>query len=242
MSEVLIGFNAVLEALKAGRRDLTRIYISRGQVGRMEELFALARASGIPVKWEPKARLTERAGSALHQGIVAVVSEAEYLDAQELLDQVKEAQAPLLLVLDGVEDPQNLGSIIRTAEAAGVDGLGNQHPFLPREAQREGVLGRRRRSEGTEEPLRGRLPWGLDLGRWRRARGLTAPGESPMRPLGLHPHEGQGLLVEHGRGSRGPPLRSHPTAWIMIKAWNSKKIENTSKFFENFRKICYFFR
>lgn len=123
MSEVLIGFNTVLEALKAGRRNLTRIYISRKQGGRMEEIFTLARASGIPVKWEPKSRLTERAGSVLHQGIVAVVSEAEYLDVEELLDQVKEAKEPLLLVLDGVEDPQNLGSIIRTAEAAGVNGL-----------------------------------------------------------------------------------------------------------------------
>lgn len=124
MSEVLIGFNTVLEALKAGRRNLTRIYISRRHGGRMEEIFALARASGIPVKWEPKARLTERAGSVFHQGIIAVVSEAEYLDIEELLDQVKEkVEEPLLLVLDGVEDPQNLGSIIRTAEAAGVNGL-----------------------------------------------------------------------------------------------------------------------
>lgn len=119
-----MGFNAVLEALKAGRRNLTRIYVSRREGGRLGEILALARASGIPVKWEPKARLTERAGSALHQGIVALVSEAEYLDAEAFLSQVKEkVKEPLLLVVDGVEDPQNLGSIIRTAEAAGVNGL-----------------------------------------------------------------------------------------------------------------------
>lgn len=125
MAETLIGPNAVLEALKAGRRDMDRIYLSRRpQSSKLQKILALAKARGVPIRWEPKARLTARAGTAAHQGIVAVVSEVGYLVAEELLEQIrKEKRMPFLLILDGVEDPQNLGSIIRTAEAAGVDGL-----------------------------------------------------------------------------------------------------------------------
>lgn len=123
MGEVLIGFNAVLEALRAGRRDVEWIYLSRGRRdSRIREVLALARAKGISLTWEPKARLTTRAGTIAHQGIVALVAATEYLEIEELLDRGRRG-APFFLIVDGVEDPQNLGSIIRTAEAVGVDGL-----------------------------------------------------------------------------------------------------------------------
>jgi len=125
LAEILIGPNAVLEALKAGRRDMDRIYLSRRiRSSKLQEILALAKARGVSIRWEPKARLTARAGTVAHQGVIAIVSEVGYLAAQELLEQIeKKRRMPFLLVLDGVEDPQNLGSIIRTAEAAGVDGL-----------------------------------------------------------------------------------------------------------------------
>ncbi len=125
MDEVLIGFNAVLEALKAGRRDVDHLYLSEDRHdGRIRELLSLARAKGVPFTREPKARLTIRAGTPNHQGVVALVAGAKYLEVEELLDLAKrKGESPFFLVLDGVEDPRNFGSILRTAEAAGVEGV-----------------------------------------------------------------------------------------------------------------------
>lgn len=125
MGEVLIGFNAVLEALKAGRRDVGHLYLGKDRRdGRIRELLSFAKAKGVPLTWEPKARLTARVGTTGHQGVVALVAQAKYHEVEELLDLAKrKGEPPFFLVIDGVEDPQNLGSILRTAEAAGVDGI-----------------------------------------------------------------------------------------------------------------------
>jgi 23S rRNA (guanosine2251-2'-O)-methyltransferase len=121
----------VIEALRAGNRRVERVTIAEGaHESRLHELFDLARAEGVPVRRAPRAELQRLSAGANHQGVVASVAAAAYADAEELIDKIAARVGtdapPLAVVLDGVEDPHNLGAIIRTAECAGVDGL-----FIP---------------------------------------------------------------------------------------------------------------
>ncbi|HVX67303.1 MAG TPA: 23S rRNA (guanosine(2251)-2'-O)-methyltransferase RlmB [Bryobacteraceae bacterium] len=113
-----IGIHPVLEALRA-HRPLERVLIAKGISGpRIEEIVALCRELAIPVRFEPREALDRMAGSAVHQGVVALGAAQRHAD----LDQVLE-HARMLVVLDGVEDPHNLGAIVRTAHAAGADAI-----------------------------------------------------------------------------------------------------------------------
>jgi 23S rRNA (guanosine2251-2'-O)-methyltransferase len=104
----------VREALRAGR-DLDRVLIARGAGGpRLQEIIELARGRSVPVRFEPREALDRASNSATHQGVLAFGAARRYAE----LDQVA-GNAQLLVVLDGVEDPHNLGAIIRTAHAAG---------------------------------------------------------------------------------------------------------------------------
>ncbi len=115
---ILIGTHPVTEALRAGR-PLERVLIARGAGGqRVQEIIDLARSSGTPVRFEDRGALDRLSGGKVHQGIIALGAEKEYAD----LDQIS-AKGKLLVVLDGVEDPHNLGAIIRTAHAAGADAV-----------------------------------------------------------------------------------------------------------------------
>ena len=110
---VLSGIHPIAEALRAGN-PLERILIAQGAGGpRLQEVIDLARRAGVPVRFEPRGALEKLAGSSAHQGVVALGAARTYAD----LDSV--AQAEMLVVLDGVEDPHNLGAVIRTAHAAG---------------------------------------------------------------------------------------------------------------------------
>lgn len=114
----------VLEALRAGTRPVERVTIAEGaHEGRLRELFELTRAANVPVRRVPRAELQRMAAGANHQGIVATIAAARYHPADELLDalaaRIGTDEPPLAIVLDGVEDPRNLGAIIRTAECAG---------------------------------------------------------------------------------------------------------------------------
>jgi 23S rRNA (guanosine2251-2'-O)-methyltransferase len=86
----------------------------------------LARAQGVPVRQAPRVTLDKRAGNGTHQGVVARVAAAQYVNADDLIEIIAERigmnPEPLALILDGVEDPHNLGAILRTAECARVDG------------------------------------------------------------------------------------------------------------------------
>jgi 23S rRNA (guanosine2251-2'-O)-methyltransferase len=114
---ILSGVHPVAEALRAGN-PLDRIIIAQGAGGpRLQELIDLARRAGVPVRFEPRSALERLAGSTAHQGVVALGAARKYAD----LESVAESQ--LLVVLDGVEDPHNLGAIIRTAHAAGAGAL-----------------------------------------------------------------------------------------------------------------------
>jgi 23S rRNA (guanosine2251-2'-O)-methyltransferase len=128
----LYGLLPVVEALRAGSRRVERVTIAEGaHEGRLHDLFELARAAGVPVRRAPRAELQRMAApGANHQGVIANVAAVAYRDADELLDQlsarVGTISPPLAVVLDGVEDPRNLGAIVRTAECAGVHAL-----FIP---------------------------------------------------------------------------------------------------------------
>ncbi len=110
---ILSGIHPVAEALRAGN-PLERIVIAQGAGGpRLQELIDLARRAGVPVRFEPRAALERLAGSSAHQGVIALGAARKYAE----IDAV--AESDLLVVLDGVEDPHNLGAIVRTAHAAG---------------------------------------------------------------------------------------------------------------------------
>jgi 23S rRNA (guanosine2251-2'-O)-methyltransferase len=111
---VLIGFHPVVEALRA-KRPLERVLVAKGLGGgRVQEIIDLARAVGTPVRFEDRASLDRLAGAKSHQGIVALGSEKKYAELEDIAPH-----SSLIVVLDGVEDPHNLGAIIRTAHAAG---------------------------------------------------------------------------------------------------------------------------
>ncbi len=115
---VIYGVSPVLEALRGGKRRVREVLVARGgKPGRLQELRALARQMGVPLAEADRARLDAAAHNANHQGVVAYVAPAEYADLAETLDGI--ADAPLLVALDQVEDPRNLGAVIRVAECAG---------------------------------------------------------------------------------------------------------------------------
>jgi 23S rRNA (guanosine2251-2'-O)-methyltransferase len=110
----------VREALRAGRA-LDRLLIARGSGGpRLQEIIDLAREHSVPVRFEPREALDRASNSAAHQGVVAFGAVQRYA---ELEDVVARAGVQLLVLLDGVEDPHNLGAIIRTAHAAGASAI-----------------------------------------------------------------------------------------------------------------------
>ncbi len=110
---LLSGIHPVAEALRA-KRPLDRIVVAQGAGGpKLQEIIDLARRAGVPVRFEPRSSLDRLAASSAHQGVIAMGAANKYAD----LDSATATQ--LVVVLDGVEDPHNLGAIIRTAHAAG---------------------------------------------------------------------------------------------------------------------------
>ena len=120
--DLICGINPVVEALGAESRHFDRLLIAKGvRNRRIEEAISRASRKGIPLRFESRETLDRLSGSIPHQGIIAVVSAKPVMALEALLDQ---AEKPgLVVVLDGVEDPRNLGAILRTAEAAGADGV-----------------------------------------------------------------------------------------------------------------------
>ncbi|MTI86308.1 MAG: 23S rRNA (guanosine(2251)-2'-O)-methyltransferase RlmB [Firmicutes bacterium] len=123
MSRALIGRNPVKEALKADQ-PLNKIYISQKlSSGSAGEIKAMAKERGIPVQAVEKQRLDQLAQGGNHQGVVAVAAAKEYADLDDLVVGKAAGRFPLLVLLDEINDPRNLGAILRTADAAGVDGV-----------------------------------------------------------------------------------------------------------------------
>lgn len=120
-TRLLLGIHAVREALRAGS-PLRWIAVNRErQDARVQELLTLAREAGVPVRTEPRAALDRLAPGGMHQGVVAQAESRPVLDLEDVLAA---ARTPgLILALDGIEDPHNVGAILRSACAAGVDGV-----------------------------------------------------------------------------------------------------------------------
>lgn len=119
----IYGINAVAEGLKARGRAFTWVGVSKERHDlRLQRVVDEARKQGIAVRFLPRAELDRMAGNNAHQGVVAVTSAKQYNDLDDVVD-AKRGQYSLLVVLDGIEDPHNLGAVIRTADAAGADGV-----------------------------------------------------------------------------------------------------------------------
>jgi len=123
--DVLYGVHAVEEALRAGRRRFDHVMVARErQDDRLARLIAECRQAGVRVRQEPRDQLTQLAGTTAHQGVVAMVRPKEFLAIEDLHNPLPSSPgARLVLALDGVEDPQNLGALLRVADGAGVDGV-----------------------------------------------------------------------------------------------------------------------
>lgn len=119
---LICGINPVLEALAAGTRHFDRLLVVKGlRNRRVSDAIARAGQMGIPLRFEPRETLDRMASGLPHQGLIAVVSAKPVMSVEAILETAR--QPGLVAVLDGVEDPRNLGAILRTAEAAGVDGV-----------------------------------------------------------------------------------------------------------------------
>ena len=121
-SDLIIGRNPVLEALKAGR-PIDSVFIS-GEGGSLSLIARLAKEQGAVVKEAGRQKLDEISGGAAHQGVIAFGACAEYVGIKDILDAAKaKNEPPFVIICDGIEDPHNLGAIIRTAECAGAHGV-----------------------------------------------------------------------------------------------------------------------
>lgn len=124
--DLLYGLHAVREALKAGTRPLQRVLVTRTDK-QFADLVQLARAHQVPVHVTPSASLDRMVPGGKHQGAVAVAAAKSYQTEEAILARAAaQNEPPLLVILDGVEDPHNLGAVLRTAEGAGVHGV-----FIP---------------------------------------------------------------------------------------------------------------
>ncbi len=121
---VIVGRNAVLELLKSGR-SIDKLLVKEGELeGSAKLIVAEAAARGIPVVHTERAGLDRICGGLNHQGVIAYAAAKEYVSIDDILATAAErGEPPFVLVLDGIEDPYNLGAIIRTAECAGVHGV-----------------------------------------------------------------------------------------------------------------------
>lgn len=121
--QIIFGIHAVEEALAARGRAFEYVAVApeRGDA-RIQKITQLCRTAGVAVRSMPRDQLTRLARTPQHQGVVAVTAEKKYSDLEDVLEN-KRGHFSFVLVLDGVEDPHNLGAIIRTAEGAGTDGL-----------------------------------------------------------------------------------------------------------------------
>jgi 23S rRNA (guanosine2251-2'-O)-methyltransferase len=121
-SSLLLGFHSVREALRGSSARVRKIVLAEGRDDeRSREIVDLARSAGIPLYREPPRVLDRISGRAHHQGVLAELASIEWWDLEDLLAAVPDPA--LLLALDRIEDPRNLGAVVRTAEGAGVYGI-----------------------------------------------------------------------------------------------------------------------
>jgi 23S rRNA (guanosine2251-2'-O)-methyltransferase len=122
--EVLYGLHPVEEAIRSGGRRLDHVSIARERRDeRLEKVIQLCKSAGIRVAFDSRDQLTRLAKTDAHQGVLAVVRERQFLGIEDLMEPKQDGQHRFFLALDGIEDPHNLGALLRTADGAGVDGV-----------------------------------------------------------------------------------------------------------------------
>lgn len=120
---LLIGRNPIIEALKSGR-EMEKILIAKGAGGSVVKIAAMAREMGVPVYEREKSTLDRIAPGQAHQGVAAYVSAYRYGELKDIYDKAAEqGEDPFIILLDNLEDPHNLGAVMRTAECAGAHGV-----------------------------------------------------------------------------------------------------------------------
>ncbi|GBG56020.1 23S rRNA (guanosine(2251)-2'-O)-methyltransferase RlmB [Sporomusaceae bacterium FL31] len=123
-TEIIVGRNSVMEALKSGR-SINKVLIAKGErQGSVREIIGFAKSNGLIVQEVEMNKLDELAAGMRHQGIAALAAPVDYVEIEDILAKATEkGEAPFIVLLDELEDPHNLGAILRTADAAGVHGV-----------------------------------------------------------------------------------------------------------------------
>ncbi|HXC62230.1 MAG TPA: 23S rRNA (guanosine(2251)-2'-O)-methyltransferase RlmB [Nitrospiria bacterium] len=123
--EILFGVHPIQEALASGKRLIHKLYLLRGRNDKpVQAILKSAKDQGVAIYFESRDVLDRLAGSTRHQGVLGFLGAASYATLEKLLQMAQDrSEPPFLILLDGVEDPRNLGAIIRTAEAVGAHGL-----------------------------------------------------------------------------------------------------------------------
>ena len=123
MADMITGRNAVLEALKSDR-EIEKLIVAKGAEGSIRKITGMAKDKKIPIQYREKAALDRIAGRNSHQGVIAQVSEYTYCTLDDILRRAEErGEDPFIMILDGLEDPHNLGAVMRTAECCGAHGI-----------------------------------------------------------------------------------------------------------------------
>ncbi len=123
MADMITGRNAVLEALKSDR-EIEKLIVAKGAEGSIRKITGMAKDKKIPIQYREKAALDRIAGRNSHQGVIAQVSEYTYCALDDILRRAEErGEDPFIMILDGLEDPHNLGAVMRTAECCGAHGI-----------------------------------------------------------------------------------------------------------------------
>lgn len=121
--DLIFGRNPVMEALKS-EREIEKIVVLKDGEGSVKKIIGMAKDKKIPIQFVEKNVLDRIAAGGNHQGILAFVSQYEYYEIEDILERAREKEEdPFVLILDGIEDPHNLGAIMRTADGAGVHGI-----------------------------------------------------------------------------------------------------------------------
>jgi 23S rRNA (guanosine2251-2'-O)-methyltransferase len=123
-SDWILGRNPVLETLRS-KREIHKILVAEGaQKGPIQEIIRMAKEANVPIQFVPKKKIDQLSEGGNHQGVIAQVAAYKYFEVVDILERAKKRnEIPFLLILDEIEDPHNLGSIMRTADATGVHGI-----------------------------------------------------------------------------------------------------------------------
>ncbi len=178
--DVLYGLHPVEEAIRARAGALDRVSIAKeARDGRLEHLVQACRDAGIRVAVEPREQLTRYANTDAHQGVVGFIRERKFLTLEDLLETPKpEGQYRFFLALDGIEDPHNLGALLRTADGAGVDGvILTERRAAPGQCHRGEDLGRSDRACAHRQSDQSRARTGEAEGEYVWCIGLDERGE-----------------------------------------------------------------